>query len=278
MIEIVSLSSGSNGNAILVRLGARRLLVDAGLPYRRLAKLLRGIGEDPGELDAVLVSHEHLDHARGVPLLQRRHPNVHVMATSGTLRALRRCTPYPVRSLLVDRDRPMHWGDVRILPFGLSHDAEEPVGFRLEYQASAIGIATDLGRGGRTVREGLSGCRLVILEANHDPHLLECGSYPEFFKRRVASTRGHLSNQQARDLVGAVAGPQLEHVVLAHLSEDNNTPQTALNAVAPALRAWPRVRLSVAERICCSPPIRLAAAPAWAARCDPRGQMALELS
>lgn len=241
------LASGSSGNALLVRLGETRLLIDAGLHYPALAARLAAAGVTAGELDAVLVSHEHADHARGLPELLARHPGVPVLATAGTARLALRDLGVRLRGS-IRADVAFAIGDAVVVPFAVPHDAAEPVGFRLERGDFALAVATDLGEVTRSVERALSGCRAIVVEANHDLELLARGPYPSFLKRRVASRRGHLSNDQAARLLRAVAGPWLRHVTLAHASATNNSPERAIAAVADALAHHPGIHVAVADR------------------------------
>lgn len=254
------LATGSSGNAILVRIGAARLLVDAGLPYPALAARLGRAGVPVGELDAVLVSHEHADHTRALAELRARHPSVPVLATSGTARAVGRDLAVGLDGTLRS-EHGVAIGDAAIVPFAVSHDAAEPVGFRLERGDFALAVATDLGEVTAVVRQAFAGCRAVVIEANHDLELLARGPYPPFLKRRVASRRGHLSNAQMAGLLRAVAGPWLHHVTLAHASATNNSPERALAAAAEALARHRGVAVTVAERDRASEAVAFAVVP-----------------
>lgn len=235
--SLTVLATGSSGNASLLRIGEQAVLVDAGLHPRELEARLREEGLGLEGLDALLLSHEHHDHARAAPELRRRLPRLPILATHGTAHALARTHGRPV----VDR-HPGPGGRFRLGPlwglaFPVPHDAAEPCGFRLERGDFAFGQATDLGAATEAVRAGLTRCRALVLEANHDPWLLQRGRYPDFLKKRVASRRGHLSNEQAARLLEALAWPGLEAVVLAHPSATNNSPERALAAVRPRLPA-----------------------------------------
>jgi len=242
-----TLASGSAGNALLVQLGDARLLVDAGLPFPVIAARLAGAGVALSDLDAVLVSHEHADHARALAELRARHPAIPVLATAGTARAAARDLGVVLDGTLRP-ERALFVGGVAVVPFPVPHDAAEPVGFRIELGDFALAIATDLGEVTPVVLRAFAGCRAVVVEANHDIELLARGPYPPFLKRRIASRRGHLSNAQTADLLHAVAGPWLRHVTLAHASATNNSPERALAAAAHALARQGHVEVLVAER------------------------------
>lgn len=248
VIALQVLASGSSGNATFVRLDELRLLIDAGISYRRLTRSLAEVGEHPGKLDAVLVTHEHIDHVYALPMLRKRHPDLTIVATTGTCQNLVSRRGWSLDLDTIASDQTLQLGDATVRAFATSHDVCDSVGYRIDWRGSSIGIATDLGHADPVVIEALSGCRLLVVEANHDPEMLQDGPYPAHLKRRIASRRGHLSNAQTRDLLSRVAGPELEHVVLAHLSEKNNASIFALNEVRTALREIPQVEITIAEQ------------------------------
>ena len=244
------LASGSSGNAVFLRSGETRLLFDAGISRRRIVHALRDIDEDLDDLSAILVTHEHRDHVHALPMIERYHPEIPVWATAGTWAGCRRqgmlprsgCKQVvPGASFLV--------GDVQVSPFAIQHDARDPVGYRVDADGFSLCLATDLGRGGPEVESALTGCQVIVLEANHDEKMLWAGPYPRRLKRRVASPLGHLSNLQTLRLLSRVGGPHLDTVILGHLSEANNKPSIALNTVLPALEGLEDVKILAADRM-----------------------------
>lgn len=233
-IKIRMLASGSSGNSVFVRAAGTRLLVDAGISYRRIDQALCDIDEDPAELDAVLLSHEHTDHTRGLARLFKMCPDVSLFCSQGTLEDADDFEP-PARVQTVAAGRPFRVDRIEVTPFELMHDAAEPCGFRLEAPGFSLGVATDLGAWDEQVVDHLSGCRALVIEANHDADMLRRGPYPAFLKRRIAGRLGHLSNDQARALLSRVASAHLEWVILAHLSQKNNSPESAVSRVSGAL-------------------------------------------
>jgi phosphoribosyl 1,2-cyclic phosphodiesterase len=253
-LSVCVLGSGSRGNSVYVSDGETSILVDAGFSAREIDRRMRSQGFDPARLDAILITHEHTDHVRGVERLVRRH-HLPVYLTAGThqgaasLQGLPEVHPFVCGSEL-------RINTLTVRPFSISHDARDPAGFTIGANGSRIGIATDLGQVTALVREHLRGCRLLILEANHDPDMLMDGPYPWFLKQRIRSRIGHLSNQESCRLLEEILHPALEQVVLAHLSETNNTPSKALTEMA-GLLSGTSVRLSAASQTLPSPLLRL---------------------
>jgi phosphoribosyl 1,2-cyclic phosphodiesterase len=252
-LSVCVLASGSKGNSIYVSNGRTAILVDAGLSGIQIERRLAAAGLNPDTLSAILVSHEHSDHVRGVGILSRRYKlPVYITprtaaATAGQLGRLHDICHFETgRNFRID--------DLTIHPFATSHDAEDPSGFTIGRNGRKIGIATDLGIATGMVKHHLKSCCLLILEANHDHVMLAQGPYPWPLKQRIKSRNGHLSNDDSRDLLAELKHDGLCHVILAHLSETNNTPQKALEAVCQALTgtAAQNIRLHVACQDCCT--------------------------
>jgi phosphoribosyl 1,2-cyclic phosphodiesterase len=251
------LASGSKGNAIFVSSARTRILVDAGLNGRetidRLQMTRRMIRPQ-----ALLVSHEHIDHVRGLGVLSRRF-DLPAYLTQGTLSRLPASAGRPVWAEVIRDGQPFMVGDLCVTAFKVPHDASEPVGFVIEHNGLRLGICTDLGTCTEAVERHLQGCQALIIEANHDPDLLWNGPYPGFLKQRVAGRYGHLSNRQTCDLLGSLHHCTLQTVVLAHLSEVNNTPALVQHEMT-RLRAapqWASVRFELANQHLALPPIEL---------------------
>jgi phosphoribosyl 1,2-cyclic phosphodiesterase len=246
MTKVCVLASGSKGNAIYVANESTAVLVDAGMSGSEIKKRLCSRGIDPETLDAVVVSHEHGDHTLGVGIMSRRFKlpvyasEQTLIATNGRLGVLRDVRHFePGTAFKV--------GSLIVRPFSLSHDAADPVGFTIHSNGTKIGIATDFGVATQLVCHHLKGCRLLVLEANHDVQMLEEGPYPWELKQRIRSRAGHLSNEASRDLLSEVADTQLEHVIVAHVSEKNNRPRRALSVVMEAA-THPITRFSLARQ------------------------------
>lgn len=229
------LGSGSNGNATFVATGRVRVLFDAGLSCLQIRKRLAAVGEDYAALDAVVLSHEHSDHVKGVEVLQRQ-TGVEVFATRLTWSAVRWKKQAPaVRTFAAGN--PFSIGDLDIESFTISHDAIDPVGFNARSRGSKLSIVTDLGYVTDSVRHHLTGSDLLVLESNHDLEMLKTGPYPWEVKQRVKSRDGHLSNSDAAEYLSRDWDRAAKTVVLAHLSEHNNHPAIAEMDASAALEA-----------------------------------------
>jgi phosphoribosyl 1,2-cyclic phosphodiesterase len=228
------LASGSKGNAIYLESPNTKLLIDAGISAKEIARRMSVVNRSPQELDAVLITHEHADHIRGVGALARKY-NLAVHISEPTLMSMGKNLGSIPRLTLFEPGSSFTINDLVIQPFEVTHDAANPVNFIIGNSAGTIGIATDLGYASRVVKENLKGCQVMILETNHDPEMLEYGPYPWPIKQRIRSKYGHLSNEEGARLLAEVFHDGLKHVCLAHLSETNNNPHTALHTVRQIL-------------------------------------------
>lgn len=231
-LSFASLGSGSKGNATLVTDGETHLLVDCGFTLREAERRLAHLGVHPRQLDAVLVTHEHGDHVRGVGALARRH-GVPVHVTPGTWLS-GRLGELPRRHWITPQARFAVKG-LTIDPVTVPHDAREPVQFRILAGAQRLGLLTDLGHASAHVIEAFAGCDGLVLECNHDPRMLAEGPYPASLKRRVGGNWGHLANGQAAWLLQRLGLDRLQRIVCSHLSDKNNRPELALEALVPLL-------------------------------------------
>ena len=226
-MRVCLLASGSRGNAVFIESGSTRILVDAGLSGKEIAARLSQLDIDPDTLDAMVITHEHQDHCRGVGPFSRKYP-LPVYIHPETEKKL-----YKLGKINDLRHfasgHTIEVGEVKIIPFQITHDAAAPVGFVLETPQGKIGLATDIGRMDRLVVDRLQQCRVLILEANHDAIMLRDGDYPYSLKNRISGSHGHLSNDDAEALLEKLIWPGLEMVYLAHLSEENNCPDMVLD-------------------------------------------------
>lgn len=259
VISLCVLASGSRGNSVYLAAGEGALLIDAGLSGREIERRIRQRKLDPRNLTAILVTHEHSDHIRGVGVLARRY-NLPVYMTAPTHRAARKIIGHLPDCHYFQPGTGFTLANFKIHPFALSHDAADPVGFTFAGNGSRIGIATDLGVATGLVEERLKGCDLLLVEANHDTEMLTAGPYPWHLKQRIRSRNGHLSNSATGDLLGKIVHPHLRQIVLGHLSETNNSPQKARQTVEEALASF-SIPIHTARQDDSSPVFRLAPDP-----------------
>lgn len=246
-LHFASLGSGSKGNATLVSDGETHVLVDCGFAMRDAERRLADLGMTAAHLDAILLSHEHGDHIRGVGALARRH-GLPVYLTPGTWLS-KRLGNVPYHHWITPQSRFAING-LEIDPVTIPHDAREPVQFRFRARDRTLGILTDLGYSSRHVVDSFQGCDALILECNHDRRMLADGPYPAQLKRRVGGHWGHLANTQAAELLCALGLDRLQRIVCSHLSEQNNHPERVLEALVPLLDG-DESRLSVATQDRC---------------------------
>lgn len=236
-MRLAVLGSGSGGNAAVVEAAGTRLLVDAGLSARQIERRLALLGVAPGDLDAVLLTHEHGDHTAGLRVFLRKAA-VPVFATPSTHYVVREKLE-AAEWKLFESGASFRLGGLEVDSFAVPHDAVEPVGFRFRHGDDSIGLLSDTGHVTERIVDRLRGVRLLFLEANYDEAMLEADlRRPWSTKQRISSRHGHLSNAQAAELVGQLAAIGLERVVLGHLSSDCNSPEVAaaaVRAVAPTV-------------------------------------------
>jgi phosphoribosyl 1,2-cyclic phosphodiesterase len=234
-IRLSVLASGSKGNSIYVATDKVRLLIDVGLSAREIERRLDLIGVRADDLDAIVITHEHVDHVRGLGPMSRRH-RLPVYLNKVTYENLPEQLGRLSDRVQFCTGKTFSVEDVTIHPFSISHDAADPVGLTLINGESKVGICTDLGKGTRLVHHHLEQCRLLVLEANHDVEMLNKGPYPWALKQRIRSSSGHLSNEESGEILTRVLDEDLEQVILAHMSEVNNSPDQVLKAFTRILR------------------------------------------
>jgi phosphoribosyl 1,2-cyclic phosphodiesterase len=233
-VRFASLGSGSRGNALLIEAGATRVLLDCGFGKRELSRRLARLGVAIETLSAIVLTHEHSDHMAGARAVAAAL-GIPLYATQGTFGALSVGQGELVQLRLIDSHEAFSVGDLQLQPFPVPHDAREPVQYVFTDGRCLLGVLTDIGHVTPHVISLLSGCEAIVLECNHDLQMLAAGHYPESLKRRIRSRDGHLDNLAAADLLQRIDRGRLRHVVAAHLSEKNNSPELARQALAGAL-------------------------------------------
>lgn len=236
MLRFASLASGSSGNCLIVEAGNTRVLIDCGLKLTETERRLERAGVAPGAIDAILVTHEHGDHACGVFDFAAAH-RVAVYLTYGTLQAMREEGKVidGVRTAQVDGRQSLAVGDIQVHPFTVPHDSREPVQYVLSDGASRLGVVTDVGTTTAHLQQVLSGLDALVLECNYDRDMLWSGAYPKWLKERIGGPFGHLDNRDSERLLAGLDRSRLKHVIGAHLSQQNNRPALARAALARAM-------------------------------------------
>jgi len=227
MLFVTSLNSGSNGNCYYVGNEHEAVLIDAGISCRETEKRMRRLGLSLDKVKAVFISHEHIDHIKGVEVLSRRY-NLPVYITAGThLHSRLNLVPILVRSF--SAAEPVCIGNLQVHAFTKLHDANDPHSFMVSDNGVNVGVFTDIGSPCENLIHYFGRCHAAILEANYDEDMLLNGRYPYYLKKRISGDKGHLSNAQALELFLAYRPPYMSHIFLAHLSKENNSPELALS-------------------------------------------------
>jgi len=220
-VEVFVLASGSSGNAVLVTSGETSLLVDAGVSALQIRKRLEAFERSPDEIDAILLTHEHSDHVRGLNVFLRRHRAAPVWTTHGTWS---RIDVHSNEGGELKSGRTRRFGSLRVTPVATSHDAAEPLAYVFDDGDHSAALCTDTGIVTSLLEQRLQGCELLLLETNHDKDMLRHGPYPWSLKQRIDSRTGHLSNHQSCEAIDRVGSKVLKAVVGMHLSAENNCP------------------------------------------------------
>ncbi len=252
-MKICSIASGSSGNCIYVGSSQTNLLVDVGVSAKRIENGLKEIDILPDTLQGILITHEHSDHIAGLGIMARRY-QIPIYTTYETAQAITK-----VKSIgeipkdlfhYIRPDEVFNINDITVDPFSTSHDASNPVCYTMQADGQKIGIATDLGKFDDYIISKLDQSDVLLLEANHDINMLMVGKYPYYLKQRILGDRGHLSNDTCADLISRLVTNRLKHIILAHLSKENNYEELAYETVCCELanRGYNLSNLSVAHR------------------------------
>ena len=263
MLNFCSLYSGSSGNSLFVETENTKVLIDAGMSCKKIEEALHSIEVDPSSINAILVTHEHSDHIKGISTISKKF-DIPVFATKETFDAMPSQTEKlsekninffnPHENFCID--------DLQILPFSIPHDAANPCGFNIIKDNNQISIATDIGHMTKSILNHLEGSEFILLESNYDTEVLKCCSYPFNLKSRIASDTGHLSNTMAGKTISYLSkNGKLNTAMLGHLSKESNFPELAYQTVVDELISNSvgdtNINLSVANRDCASKLITL---------------------
>lgn len=234
MIGFCPLASGSKGNCIYFGTAQTRILIDAGISAGAVVKKLAEIQVDIKTIQAVLITHEHTDHIRGIPLLSERW-NIPVLANAETAKGIVQSLNFRPKFKIFTTGEPFSFGDLEIFPFSIPHDTLDPVGFVILALGYKFGFCADLGHVTSLVRKMLEKCDYLYIEANHQPSMVHASARPAIYKQRVLGKQGHLSNEECARLLSALCHKGLKHVHLAHLSSECNSEELALKIAKDAL-------------------------------------------
>lgn len=236
MFKFYSLYSGSSGNCLLVQTSNTKILIDAGESAKKISSALSSIDIDPTSIDAILVTHEHSDHVKGLGTLSKKY-NIPVYANSKTWDAMEeqaaKINENNIKKFTIEENFEV--GDFKVHPFKIPHDAANPCGFNIMYDNKKISIATDIGHMTSNIVHKLEDSSFILLESNYDPNILKCSPYPYLLKKRIAGPNGHLPNEEAGKTISFLTHSGLESVMLGHLSKENNFPELAYKTVVDEL-------------------------------------------
>jgi phosphoribosyl 1,2-cyclic phosphodiesterase len=242
------LASGSKGNSLYIGSGKTKILIDAGISLKALTAKLSEMQVDIAEISAVLITHEHGDHIRGLSALCSKW-QIPVFANRETAKAILPLCREAPKFKIFSTGESFQFGDIEIHPFSIQHDAMDPVAFTFKIDSLKVGVCADLGFASSLVLKQLQSCDYLYLEANHQPSMVYSSSRPMVYKQRVLSRQGHLSNEDSAEVIAQVHHDGLKHVYLAHLSSECNTPELALKVVGESLdRQGRSVPLSIAKQ------------------------------
>ena len=253
MLNFCSLYSGSSGNSLFIQTESTKVLVDCGVSCKKVEEGLKSIDVDPSSIDAVLVTHEHSDHVKGLGTFSKKF-DVPIYANQETLDNMQ------AQTLKISNNNihtfkvsdKFEVGDLSVFPFSISHDAANPCGFNIFKDNKKISIATDIGTMDSKTIKNLEDSIFILLESNYDPDILRCSPYPYLLKRRIAGPTGHLPNNKAGETISYLMNSGLKTAMLGHLSKENNFPELAYKTVAEELvnsnKDVSKICLSVASR------------------------------
>ena len=234
-MRFASIASGSSGNSIYIGSDKTHILIDAGISNKRIEEGLRKLDIKASELSGICITHEHSDHIQGLRVLARKN-YIPIYASGKTLDAIKQLPDmdrYPAELYhVINAENDISIGDISVHAFSIDHDAAEPLAYRLSCNGRSVAVATDMGHFTDEIIDNLKNLDAALIEANHDIHMLEVGPYPYYLKRRILSDFGHLSNENAGKLICSILNDNIKHILLGHLSKENNIPELAYQTVA----------------------------------------------
>ena len=253
MLKFCSLYSGSSGNSSLIQSKNINILVDAGVSGKKIVDALASINVDIENISAILITHEHSDHTQSIATLSKKY-NIPVYANKKTWEAMidKKEKISKDNIFYFNNNKPFTLNDITVLPFDIPHDAADPCGFSISDNESKISIATDIGHMTNSILDNIKNSDFLLLEANYEPDVLKCSSYPFHLKERIASPIGHLSNIEAGKTINYLANFGVKNIMLGHLSKENNFPELAYKSVLEQI-SHQDLNLSVANRFKPSP-------------------------
>lgn len=241
------LASGSKGNCILLASAKTKILVDVGLSVKAITERLSALNITPDAIDGILITHEHIDHIRGIDVWVSRWQTP-ILANADTAKALLNLSKQRLPLKIFSTGEPFVFGDILVTPFSIQHDAADPVGFTFQIGSQKIGVCADLGIVTSSVMRQLQECDYLYIEANHEPAMVHASPRPAVYKQRVLSRQGHLSNEACAQLIRHIFHPSLKHIYLAHLSSECNSTELAFSYIQQQLQTLqaPATSLSIA--------------------------------
>mgnify|MGYP003371113959 FL=1 len=254
MFNFCSLYSGSSGNCLFIQTSNTKILIDAGESSKKISNALSSINIDPNNIDAILITHEHSDHVKGLGTFSKKY-DIPVYANSKTWDAMSeqssKISDKNIKKFTIEENFEI--GDLKIHPFKIPHDAANPCGFNIFYNNQKLSIATDIGHMTASIARKLEDSSFILLESNYDPQILKCSSYPYTLKQRIAGPNGHLPNIDAGKTISYLMNSGLKEVMLGHLSKENNFPelayQTVVNELISANKDSSKIKISIADRL-----------------------------
>lgn len=254
--KLCAIASGSSGNCTFLQAGKQMFLIDIGISGKKVTEGLGELDIDPKAIQGIFITHEHIDHIKGVGIFSRKY-DTPIYATQKAWdkmldeNMIGSVKDHNIRPIC--KEEALHIEELKIFPYTIYHDAVDPVGYSFEYKQKKITIATDIGIIDERIKENLKGSHGILLEFNHDIHMLEAGSYPFYLKRRILSDVGHLNNEAAAEVLRDIYHEGMQWAILGHLSKDNNVPDLAYLTAKMALeerniRVDKDIKVSVARR------------------------------